>query len=67
MSFRGTYVSSRMRTKEGMIVQDADRLDNIGAIGILRAFAYSGFKREEIYNPGTKAEKHESFILQRVG
>ena len=61
ISFKGAGVATNMKTIEGMIVQDADRLDAMGAIGIGRAFAYGGSKGREMYNPELKPENHNSF------
>ncbi len=61
ISFKGAGVKTAMKTAEGRIVQDADRLDAIGAIGIARAFAYGGYKERELYNPEIKPEFHNSF------
>lgn len=47
----GSKKEKRFSSKELDIIQDADRLDAIGAIGIARCFNYGGYKNREIYNP----------------
>ncbi len=61
VSFKGAGTSSAVSTLEAQVVQDADRLDAIGAIGIARAFAYGGYKGRELYNPAIPPVMHASF------
>lgn len=61
ISYKGAGTSSDMSSLEGEIVQDADRLDALGAIGIARAFAYGGAHGREMYNPDVKPELHQDF------
>ncbi len=51
ISFKGLGQKNKIKTVEGMVVQDADRLDAIGAIAIARAFAYGGAMNRPIYDP----------------
>ena len=51
ISFKGGNFQNTFSSKELDIVQDADRLDAIGAIGIARMFNYGGFKNRVIYDP----------------
>ncbi len=60
MAFKGANVKTDMKTIEGKIVQDADRLDAIGAIGIARTFAYGGYKNRLMYDPIKKPVMHKS-------
>ena len=61
VTFKGAGVDTTPSTLEAKVVQDADRLDAIGAIGIGRAFAYGGHKGREMYHPSHAPQLHASF------
>jgi len=61
ISFKGSLVESPVIALETQIVQDADRLDAIGAIGIARAFAFGGNKNRPIYDDSIPPVQHKNF------
>uniref|UniRef100_UPI004048A713 HD domain-containing protein n=1 Tax=Mariniflexile sp. TaxID=1979402 RepID=UPI004048A713 len=54
ISFKGGHELQKFRSPELDVVQDADRLDAMGAIGIARCFNYGGFRNRTLYNPDIK-------------
>ncbi len=60
ISFKGQKQQTAGATPELQVVQDADRLDAIGAIGIARAFSYGGFKNREFFNPAIPPDLHQT-------
>lgn len=60
ISFKGGNSTQKFKSLELDVVQDADRLDALGAIGIARTFNYGGFKNRAIYNPEIKPDLNMS-------
>ena len=67
ISFKGNKQKRVFTCKEAMVVQDADRLDALGAIGIARTFAYGGYKKRPFYNPKGIVRDYKSFAEYQHG
>lgn len=61
VSYKGAGVQTKPESLEAKLVQDADRLDALGAIGIARTFAYGGAKGRVMYDPKVPPVLHKSF------
>jgi len=67
LSFRGAGVPTPMVSREGMVVQDADRLDALGAIGVARVFAYGAHRGQQIHDPDVLPGHHATFEEYKQG
>ncbi len=68
VSYKGSGEKDTMESLEGKIVQDADRIDAIGAVGIARTFAYGGAIGQPIYDPlipPINNQTKESYVNER--
>ncbi len=61
VSYKGAGVDTTPATIEAMIVQDADRLDAMGAMGVARTLAFGGNRGRKLWDPSETPEQHQSF------
>ncbi len=66
MSFSSYKLGKNVNSMEGKIVQDADRLDALGAIGIARCFAYSGAKSRSLYDNDKDGDSSIAHFYQKL-
>ena len=66
ISFKGGNVAEKYTSKELDVVQDADRLDALGAIGIARTFNYGGFKNRKLYDPDIAPDMNMSVATYKA-
>lgn len=60
ISYKGGNFEQKFSSPELDVIQDADRLDAIGAVGIARCFNYGGFKNRPLYNPAIQPNLNQS-------
>lgn len=60
ISYKGGNFKQQFKSPELDVVQDADRLDAIGAVGIARCFNYGGFKNRPLYNPAIQPKLNQT-------